>query len=133
MERVAEQTHEPDKPHHGPSLGLILGIFVTLMALTFVTVAAAYQDLGRWSAAVALAIAAVKGTLVVLYFMHLRYASRLIALYAASGFVFLAILLGITMSEVAGRPNQPTADPLAPHAPLAPMEKPLQRPIEEAP
>ena len=98
--------------HHGPSLGLTLGIFATLMAMTALTVIVAYQDLGRFSAFAALAIASFKACLVVLYFMHVRYATKLIRLYASAGFFFLAILLGVTMSEVAGRPQQPVADPL---------------------
>jgi cytochrome c oxidase subunit 4 len=111
-------TNAPEHPQHaeahGPSLGLMLGVFATLLVLTGVTVAVAYQDLGRFSAFAALAIAATKGTLVVLYFMHLRYSSRLIALWAASGLFFLAILMGITLGEVAGRAPQPKVDPLAP-------------------
>jgi cytochrome c oxidase subunit IV len=105
--------------HHGPSLGTMLAVFAALLAMTGLTVAVAYQDLGRLSAVVALAIASFKAGLVVLYFMHVRYASKLIRLYAAAGFVFVALLLGITMSEVAGRPPQPSADPLRPSgAPL---------------
>ncbi len=113
-QQVVESDHEPEETQHGPSLSLMLGVFAALLGLTGLTVIVAYQDLGRFSAAVALAIAATKGTLVVLYFMHLRYASRLIALYAGSGLFFLAILLGITLGEAAGRPPQPAVDPLAP-------------------
>jgi cytochrome c oxidase subunit 4 len=130
-EALVEQEHEPPEIHHGPSLSLMLGVFAALLGLTGLTVIVAYQDLGRFSAAVALAIAATKGTLVVLYFMHLRYASKLIALYAGSGLFFLAILLGITLGEVAGRPPQPTVDPLAPAATAVPTG---HRPtIEEPP
>jgi cytochrome c oxidase subunit 4 len=119
---VVEESREPPEVHHGPSLGLMLGVFAALLGLTGLTVIVAYQDLGRFAAAVALAIAATKGTLVVLYFMHLRYASKLIALYAGSGLFFLAILLGITLGEVSGRPAQPSVDPLAPavEAPATP-------------
>jgi cytochrome c oxidase subunit 4 len=109
---VEEQ--EPAEVHHGPSLNMMLAVFAALLGLTGLTVIVAYQDLGRFAAAAALGIAATKGTLVVLYFMHLRYASKLIALYAGSGLFFLAILLGITLGEVAGRPPAPRVDPLAP-------------------
>ena len=115
--------------HHGPSLGLTLGIYAVLLTLTGVTVAVAYQDLGNLSAVAAIGIAAVKGTLVVLYFMHLRYASKLIMLYAVSGILFLALLIGVTLGEAAGRPDQPSVDPLAPQRdtpvhPLRPAEEP---------
>jgi cytochrome c oxidase subunit 4 len=100
-----------------------VAIFIVLLVLTGVTVAVAYADLGRLGAPLAILIACVKGTLVVLYFMQVRYESRLVALYAASGFVFLFILLSMTMGEVVGRAVAP-ADPLtpAPYArePLAP-------------
>jgi cytochrome c oxidase subunit 4 len=92
----------------------MLAVFAALLAMTGLTVAVAYQDLGNLSAVVALGIASFKAGLVVLYFMHVRYATKLIRLYAAAGFVFVAILLGITMSEVSGRPPQPSADPLRP-------------------
>ena len=78
-----------DTKAHGPTLAATLGVFAALLVLTGVTVAVAYQDLGRWSAVAALGIAGLKGTLVVLYFMHVRYSSRLIGLIAASGFFFL--------------------------------------------
>ena len=102
--------------HHGPGLGVYFGVFGALLVLTGVTVAAAFTDLGHFSAFVAVGIAAVKATMVVLYFMHVRYSTRLIGLYAASGFLFVAILLGITMSEVADRRPQPERDPLRPDA-----------------
>ena len=127
MDDAPSQHHEA----HGPTLTGILAVFGGLLVLTAVTVLVAYSDLGRWSAPVALGIAAVKGTIVVLYFMHVRYASRLIALVAVSGFFFLAILLGITMSEVVARPAQPVVDPLG--IPTAAATAPVRRPAGEEP
>jgi cytochrome c oxidase subunit 4 len=90
----------------------------TLLVLTAVTVIVAYGNLGVMAAPIAVGIAAVKATLVVLYFMHVRYESPLIALCAAAGFIFIVILVGITMGEVSARPR-PAPDVLAP-PPLAP-------------
>lgn len=105
---------------HGAShLKSYFAVFATLMALTGITVYVAFADLGALAAPVAVGIACVKATLVILFFMHVRYETRLIGLYAASGFVFLLILLVITMSEVIGR-APPRADPLAPTAASAP-------------
>lgn len=107
--------------HHGPSMGVYFGIFAMLLVLTGVTVAAAFVDLGVMGPPVAVLIAAVKATVVVLWFMHVKYASRLIGLYAASGFLFLAIMLGITMAEVGARAPAGPIDPLAPASrPAAP-------------
>lgn len=88
---------------HVSSLKIYYGIFLTLMVLTAVTVAVAYVDLGTFNKVVALSIASFKATLVVLYFMHVKYASRLTKLVVVSGFFFLAILLGMTMIDYGSR------------------------------
>ena len=96
--------HVPGQPHvHVAPLGMYLGIFATLMVLTGVTVAVAYVDLGEFNKVVALGIAGFKATLVVLFFMHVKYASRLTQLTAVTGIFFLAILLGLTMVDYASR------------------------------
>jgi cytochrome c oxidase subunit 4 len=74
-------------------------VFVTLLALTGATVGAAYVDLGALNNAVALGIAILKATLVVLYFMHVRYAGRLIPLAILAGVFFLVHLIGGTMGD----------------------------------
>ena len=88
---------------HVSSIKLYVGIFLTLMVLTTVTIAVAYVNLGEFNKVVALAIASFKATLVVLYFMHAKYASRLTKLVIVSGFFFLAILLSETMIDYASR------------------------------
>jgi cytochrome c oxidase subunit 4 len=88
---------------HVSPLGIYLGVFGALMVLTGVTVAVAYVDLGAMNKFVALGIASFKATLVVLYFMHVKYSSRLTKLMVVSGFFFLAILLGLTMSDYGSR------------------------------
>ena len=88
---------------HVSPLKVYLGIFLALMVLTAVTIAVAYVDLGQFNKLVALGIASFKATLVVLYFMHVKYASRLTKLVVVSGFFFLAILLGLTMSDYSSR------------------------------
>ena len=99
--------------HHEDHLPIYLRVFGALMCLTFLTVYAARVDLGDLATPVALAIAITKATLVILFFMHVRYETRLIALYAASGFIFLLLLFAVTMGEYAGRPRA-SADSLAP-------------------
>ena len=74
-------------------------IFALLMLGTAITVAAAYLDLGPLNTVVALAIACTKATLVVLFFMHLRWGTRLTMLVAVSGFFWLLIMFSITMSD----------------------------------
>ena len=88
---------------HVSSIKVYVGIFLTLMVLTAVTIAVAYVNLGEFNKIVALGIASFKATLVVLYFMHAKYASRLTKLVIVSGFFFLAILLSETMIDYASR------------------------------
>jgi cytochrome c oxidase subunit 4 len=80
-------------------------IFGALMALTALTVVAANFDLGseKINTAVALIIAVTKAMLVVLYFMHVRYSSRLTWVVVAGGFLWLFIMVGLTMSDYLSR------------------------------
>ena len=78
-------------------------IFGALMVLTAVTVFAAYVNLGNFNAPVALAIATFKASLVVLFFMHVKYSSRLTKLIVMTSLFFLLILVGETMMDYATR------------------------------
>src|SRR5262245_32629918 len=78
-------------------------IFSALMVLTVVTIAVAYRPLGAWNFPVAISIAITKATLVILFFMHAKYSSRLTKLFVGTAFFFLAILLGLTMTDVLSR------------------------------
>ena len=78
-------------------------IFGTLMVLTTVTVAAAFTDLGILNFPVALGIAIFKATLVILFFMHVKYSSRLTKLICGGAFFFLLVLFGLTMSDYLSR------------------------------
>jgi cytochrome c oxidase subunit 4 len=88
---------------HVVSITLYLAIFAALMVLTAITVAVAFVDLGPLNTAVALAVAVIKATLVILFFMHVKYSSRLTWLVVGSGFFFLMIMLALTMSDVVSR------------------------------
>ena len=74
-------------------------IFAALMVLTFVTVGISSIDLGPLNTVAALVIAGIKATLVVLFFMHVKYGSRLTKLAVIGGLYWLAILLGLTLSD----------------------------------
>ena len=79
------------------------GIFGALMVLTALTVGAAYVDLGVLNIGVALGIAVVKASLVVLFFMHVKYSSRLIWIVLGGGLFWLAILLSLLMLDYGSR------------------------------
>jgi cytochrome c oxidase subunit IV len=82
---------------------IYFAIFAALITLTFLTVFAAYKDLGELNVIVAVAIAVTKATLVVLFFMHVKYSDRLTWIVVISGFVFLAILLVLTLADYLAR------------------------------
>lgn len=90
---AAEHTNE-----HITSSGLYVAIWVILMVLTGTTVFAASVDLGIFNIVVALLIATIKGTLVVLFFMHLKYSPKLtmVTVIAAMFFMFLLFSLSLT-------------------------------------
>ncbi len=74
-------------------------VFLALMLGTWLTVEAAGHDFGTMNAVVALTIAVTKATLVVLFFMHVKYSSRLTKLVVVSAVVFLAILIVGTLHD----------------------------------
>jgi cytochrome c oxidase subunit 4 len=79
-------------------------VFIALLALTALTTGVAFLDLGGvGNVAVALAIAVGKAALVALYFMHLRYSSRLTVLFAGAGLFWLGILVVLTLSDYLSR------------------------------
>ena len=88
---------------HVLPLGIYLGVFTALLVLTGTTVAVAFVDLGALNNVVAMAIAGLKATLVILYFMHVRYSSKLIGLIVVSGFFWFAIMVGLTFVDYASR------------------------------
>ena len=89
--------------HHIVSPKIYLAVCLALLVLTASTCAISYIDLGVFNAVVALAIAVIKGSLVVLFFMHIKYSSRLTKLTLFSGlFIFLG-LISMTLSDYISR------------------------------
>ena len=74
-------------------------IFAALMIGTILTVLVAKFDLGPLNNVVMLTVACAKALLVVLFFMHVRWSTRLTWVVAASGFVWLVIMFGLTLSD----------------------------------
>ncbi len=89
---------------HISSLKMYIGIWLGLLAGTLLTVLAAGVDLGRFNAVVALTIATIKATLVVLFFMHVKYAhEKMTKVVLVSAIFWLAILLALSMADYATR------------------------------
>jgi cytochrome c oxidase subunit IV len=84
---------------HVVPIRIYLAIFVTLLVMTAITTAVAFIDLGPLNVVVMLAIAFFKASLVILYFMHVRFTNRITQLAAASGFAWLLIMFTLTLSD----------------------------------
>lgn len=85
--------------HHVTSLAVYVGIFAALMVLTIVTVAVSRVDLGLMNTPIALSIAVIKATLVILFFMHAIYSTRLTWVVIISSFLWLALLFVLTFAD----------------------------------
>jgi cytochrome c oxidase subunit 4 len=75
----------------------------SLFFLTIVTVLAAFVELGVLNTPLALGIALLKATLVVLFFMHVRYNTPLMWVFAAAGFFMVLIFLALLMQDYMSR------------------------------
>ena len=89
--------------HHVAPVSLYLMVFAALMVGTILTVVVARFDLGPLNNIVMLARAVTKALLVVLFFMHVRWGTRLTWVVAGSGFFWLLILFTLTMTDYMSR------------------------------
>ena len=89
--------------HHIVPVRTYVIIFGLLMLGTYLTVQAAFLDLGAFNTPIAIAIAIAKATVVVLYFMHVKYSPRLTWIVVIGSVFWLAILLIMTFGDYATR------------------------------
>ena len=89
--------------HHVASRGMYYTVFLALIVGTGLTVAAAEVDLGALNNVLMLAIACAKALLVILFFMHVRWGTRLTWVVVGSGFFWLLIMFSLTMSDYMSR------------------------------
>src|ERR1700726_3420923 len=78
-------------------------VFGTLPACTLLTVLAAQVEMGVFNPIVALGIACFKGGIVILFFMHVKYQSRLIKMTVGAGFLTFLVLVTMTLSDYISR------------------------------
>jgi cytochrome c oxidase subunit 4 len=88
---------------HVAPKSMYYGVFLALVVGTLLTVLVAKYDLGPFNNIVMLTIACTKALLVVLFFMHVRWSSRLTWVVAGAGFFWLLIMFSITMSDYMSR------------------------------
>ncbi len=112
MAHAAQQTDENDavnitnpqhSEHHIVTPIQYTMVFGTLLVFTLITVGAAFVDLKWANPVVALGIACFRAVIVILFFMHAKYQSRLIKMTIASGFFVFLVLIVMTMSDYISR------------------------------
>lgn len=96
MSALAE-THS-DKKHRGA--GFYIAIWIFLLCCTAATYGAAFIDMGAWNLPVGLAIAALKGTIVCLFFMHLWGDTRVNQFILILSLIFVALMISMTIADV---------------------------------
>src|SRR5690242_2419865 len=92
------------EPHFEPSshispISMYVGIWAALMVFTGITVFAATVELHTFNIVVALLIATIKGTLVVLFFMHLKYSTKLTMVTVIAALFWLFIMFSLTLTD----------------------------------
>ena len=100
-------------------------IFGSLLLLTGLTTGMAYVNLGPWNTVVALVIACFKASLVLLFFMHLRWSTPLNRAVWLSALLWLVILIGLTSIDFLSRSWTPVSEgweTSALHVPAAPAD-----------
>jgi cytochrome c oxidase subunit IV len=100
---AANITNPEHGEHHivGPRTYLL--VYITLLVFTGITVAAAFVNLGIFNPIIALAIASLKGVIVILFFMHVFFQTKLIKMTVAAGFFTFMILITMTLSDYISR------------------------------
>jgi len=97
-----QQPHEDEYTHVVP-VSLYVGIWAALMTLTLTTVLVSFAELGPFNIVAALVIATIKGSLVVLFFMHLRYSPKLTMVAVIAALFWLFIMFSLTMTDYLSR------------------------------
>ncbi len=88
-----------DNEHHIVSPKIYLVILLALLVGTAVTIWASFIDLGPLNPIIALAIACTKAVLVVLFFMHVKYSTKLTKLTVGAGVFTFLVLIGMTLAD----------------------------------
>ena len=96
---MTDQKEMEEAQHHVVSPAIYVVVFLALLVFTGLTVGASYIEMGIFNPIAAIAIACIKAVIVVLFFMHVKYSSKLTKLTVFCGlFTFLA-LIGMTLAD----------------------------------
>jgi len=115
MSTLTDNKHEVTHGHI-PKVGTLVGVWATLIVLTFLTTASSYLELHEWNIVLAMAIALTKVSLVAWIFMGVRYSTSLTRLFCVAGLLWLVIMMIVTSSDYVSRGWQYEAQPWS-HSP----------------
>ena len=109
----------PNDPHgvHAVPKRVLMAVYGALIVFTVVTVGASKIDLGQANIWVALLIAVIKGGLVTMYFMHLRWDSPFNGVILISALFFVSLFIGLALLDSHSYQPQLKPTPMATHAP----------------
>jgi len=96
-------SNNQEKHHHIIPIQTYLKVFGALMVLTVLTVAVTYVDLGFFNIVLAMFIAIVKSTLVLLFFMHLYYDNKTNLMFFLGSILFMIIFITFTYFDIGQR------------------------------
>ena len=96
-------TNPEHAEHHIVTPFQYILVFGTLLIFTGITVGAAFVDLGVLNPIVALGIACFKAVIVILFFMHVKYQSRLVKMTVGAGFFTFLVLITMTLTDYMSR------------------------------
>ncbi len=107
MADLQAQHHEHEAEQHAEqhivSPMVYFVIFIALLVGTAITIGASYLEMGPWNPVVTSEIAFTKATLVVLFFMHIKYSSKLMKLTVGAGVFTFLVLVGMSLSDYLSR------------------------------
>jgi cytochrome c oxidase subunit IV len=109
----------PDDPHgvHAVPRRILLAVYGALLVFTVITVGASKIDLGQANIWVALLIAVIKGALVTMYFMHLRWDSPFNGVILIAALFFVSLFIGLALLDSKTYQPQLKPTPMATQAP----------------
>src|ERR1700684_3095282 len=100
---MTEHKESEETQHHVTPLIVYVVVVGALLVFTALTVGASYIEMGVWNPIVALAIGVVKATLVVLFFMGVKYSTKLTKLTVFAGLFTFMALIGMTLADYFSR------------------------------
>lgn len=97
------EQHAQEHKNHVVPVRVYITIFLMLMIFTALTVFASFKDFGPGNTIIAVSIAMIKASLVVLYFMHVRYNDNVVRIAVFTGFLWLGVMIVLTLSDYIAR------------------------------